>query len=501
MESLDQANKNFTERNRRIIDKFNSGEEVLLRFSFPSNEVLATVNGILALSLGKMDLIFLLETIITILRECILNAIKANGKRLFFEMAGSKIDDPSTYDAVMEKFKTEIIGDFTKLKKDLIKSNYKVDFKLQKFEKGFRIRIENNAVILPKEEKRINERMTNARKFKDFSDAYEEMYDETEGAGLGIILTILLLKNLGVSPDNFTIKSQGDKTVTTLLIPYSLKTPETVSQIKEEILKEVNLLPTFPQNVMDLLAMCDNPDASIGMMSDKIKTDPSLTADILKLANSAGFISAKRIENINEALMRIGLTNLKYILIAASSRKIMDKRYKKFEQIWNHCYKVGFYARHLALALKKNSVAEASFISSVLHDLGKIVLLSVDLSLTHWIADFVKERGIRNTTILEEVSIGISHSSIGELIADKWNFGDFLKEGIAYHHSPLKASPENADIVSLTYLANMLCGIETRKYDYYYIDPVVMDSFNLKGEDDIKALHEKIRTAFENQAS
>lgn len=500
MESLDNVSGSFTERNKRIVEKFSNGEEVLLRFSFPSNEVLSTVNGIIALSLGKLDLVFLLETVITILRECILNAIKANGKRLFFQNAGASIEDPATYDTVMNTFKTDIIGDFSKLKTDLIKSDYKVDFKLQKLENSFRIKIENNAVILPKEEKRINERMTNARKFKDFSDAYEEMYDETEGAGLGIILTILLLKNLGVSPDNFSIKAVGEKTVTTLELPLQLKTPDTVTQIKNEILKEVHLLPTFPQNVMDLLSMCDNPDASIGMMAEKIKTDPSLTADILKLANSAGFISAKRIENINEALMRIGLTNLKYILIAASSRKIMDKRYKKFEQIWNHCYKVGFYARHLAFALKKNSVAEAAFISSVLHDLGKIVLLSVDLSLTHWIADFVKERGIRNTTILEEVSIGISHSSIGELIAEKWNFADFLKEGISYHHSPLKASDQNRDIVFLTYLANVLCGVESRKYDYYYLDPIVLDSFNINGENEIKQLHEKIKTAFENQA-
>ncbi|MBN1501703.1 MAG: HDOD domain-containing protein [Spirochaetes bacterium] len=496
MELIDKTVQDFASRNKSIMDKFNSGNEVLLRFSFPGKEVLSTINGIMALSLGSLDLMYLLESIVTILRECVLNATKANTKRLFFQKKGADMNDQETYDSVMLQFKDDIIGDFETIRKELLKSDFKVDFKLKKEQNSFIIKVENNAVIHPNEERRINERILNARKFNDFNEAYEQMFDETEGAGLGIILTIMLLKNLGIPVDNFSIKAENRKTVVSLIIPMQLKTPEIVTEVKKQIINEIHVLPTFPKNVIELIELCDNPEANISMMAQKIQVDPSLTADVLKLANSAGFVSAKRIDTINEALMRIGLSNLKYILIAASSREIMDKRYKKFEMIWNHCYKVGFYARHLALELKLNSIAEKVFISSVLHDLGKIILLSVDLSLTEWISDFVKERGIRTTTILEEVSLGISHSAIGKLLAEKWNFSEFLTEGIAYHHSPLQATDENKSIVFLTYFANILCGIESKKYDYYYIDPIVLDHLGPFTENAIKDIHEKIKKEF-----
>lgn len=499
MESLDKTTTKFAERNKKIIEKFMNGQEVLLRFSFPSREVLSTLNGIMALTLGRLDKMFILETIITILRESVLNAAKANAKRQFFENHNVDISDQSAYDSHMQVFHEQVIGDFAVIRNDLVNGNYNVDFKLIKTDSTLILTVENNSVILPKEEKRINDRIQNAKKFKDFNEAYEEMYDETEGAGLGIILTIMLLKNIGVPVDNFSISAEKDKTINKLAIPFELKSPEVITEVKKQILNEIHVLPTFPQNVLDLISLCDNPEADINLMTDKIQNDPALTADILKLANSAGFVSSKRIDNINEALMRIGFSNLKYILIAASSRKIIDSRYKKFEQIWNHCYKVGFYARHLSILLKLNSIAEKTFISAVLHDLGKIVLLSVDLSLTNWIADFVKERGIRSTTILEEVSIGISHSEIGRLLAEKWNFTDFLTEGIAYHHSPLNATEDHQKVVFTTYLANIFCGIEKKRYDYYYIDPIVMDAFNLSTADDLEKLHEKIKQSFSKQ--
>lgn len=472
-----------------ILQSLYNGEEIVCTFAYPKKQTMLFFNGIFANMLGHVDLIFMLESFFTVLRESVLNAVKANAKRLYFEDHQADINSESDYNEIMKHFRNEVIGDMNVVEPRLMQSTLYVNLRLQITDTHILMKIENNSLILPKEKERVQRRITQAWTYKDFSEAYENMYDETEGAGLGIILTVLLLKNVGVTPEDYKIYVENDKTVVSLVIPKVIKRHEVITEVKNKITKEINLLPTFPQNIVDLQMMCDNPDSSINLIADRIKQDPSLTADILKLSNSAGFVTSRRIENINEALMRVGLTNLKYILIAASTRKIMDKRYKQFEKIWNHCLKVAAFGKYIAFKLEKKKFYDKIFITSLLHDLGKIVLLSVDLDLTNWIADFVKHRGIRSTTILEEVSIGISHSTIGRLIADKWNFADFLKEGISYHHAPLQASEDNKIVVYITYLANLFVGISTKKYEFDHIDPTVLNHLDIPDMDACEKLY------------
>lgn len=483
------------DKNIQSLQKFESGEQVVLRFAFPTREIMASINGFLSRILGNADMLFLQETIITILRESLLNALKANSKRLFFEKAGIDINNSITYTKAMNTFRERVIGDMAVVETDLKASNYYIDFRIQKIQNSIKIRIENNTGILPTEQERITQRLQSADKFHDFTEAYDELYDETEGAGLGIILTVLLLRNCGIPSGSFLINSDGQKTETSLTIPLQIKPVDTVRKIKEEILNEIHVLPTFPDYIVELQNLCDDPKSSILVMAEKVKSDPALTVDILKLANSAGFAGVKRIETIAEALTRIGLANFKYLLIAASTRKIMDTRYKKFEQIWQHCLKTAVYARQIAILYKLNNISEHIFISALLHDIGKLILLSVDATLTNWIADFVQSHGIRTTTILEEIAIGVSHSTIGKIITEKWNLPAFLIEAIDHHHSPLQCKPEFRDIVYSTYIANILCGVETKKYDYFYIEPAVLQRFNITDEAGCIELHQKLKDA------
>lgn len=485
---------------KEILETVYKGESVVIQFTFPEKPMMEFLNGLLANMLGQVDLIFLLDTFVTVLRESLLNAVKANAKRLYFEKNKTDINDNLAYTFLMKKFRAEIIGDMAAIETELKGGPYYVEIEFKINEDSLFLSIRNNTPILEKERERINQRISRAWEFHDFSEAYDTMYDETEGAGLGIILTVLLLKNLGVEKNDYRIECEGTMTVMTVSVPRRIKQEQIITEVKNKILREIELLPTFPGNIVDLQMMCDNPNSSISVIADKIKTDPSLAADILKLSNSAGFITQRRVDNINDALMRIGLTNLKYILIAASTRKIMDKRYKQFEKIWSHCLQVASYAKSISVKCNLKRISDQAFIASLLHDLGKIVLLSVDLELTNWIADFVMHRGIRSTTILEEVAIGISHSTIGKLVAEKWNFSDFLLEGIAFHHAPLQASEKYREIVYITYLANILVGVQAKKYTFDHVEPTILEELGIDPQT-LEELLNLCKTNFSVQSS
>jgi HD-like signal output (HDOD) protein len=482
-----------------LIAAFSSGEPVSIRFAFPGKDTLRTINSFTAQTLSGRDRIFLLESLITIIREGVYNAVKANAKRIYFEREGGQISDQSKYDEIMHEFKNKVIMNFPDMQSDLEMSSYRANFTLTQAADGISIVISNNVPLIPSERTRIDQRIAIAAKYSDFNEVYEEMYDDTEGAGLGIILTVLILKNSGIAPESYTITSDETSTTVSLFIPDTLRPHEFSSHLKVQIIEQISVLPTFPQTTVELLDMCDQPNASLQKLGDKIKTDPSLTADILKLANSAGFMSARKIDNISDALVRIGLKNLKFVLMAASSRTILEKRYKKFETIWQHCLKTAFYARTIALQLSLRGTEDQAFICGLLHDMGKIVLLSVDLDITNRIAEIVSQHRIRTTTVIEEISIGISHSSIGKLIAEKWNFADFLISGIEFHHSPLMARQEHKLVVFVTYIANLLCGVETKKYEYSYADAMVLETLGIADETALIALHQKLIPLYESQ--
>jgi len=481
-----------------IYKKINDRENVKLTFQYVSDDTLILLNSIISRVLSKNDMVYILYSMLTVVREIVVNALKANAKRVFFTKSGYDINEDQDYNKGISFFKEKVVGDFESVKEDLIKSSYFIQFDLKFTEEGMNFSVKNNVPILPQEQERINQRIAAVSDKVNFHEIYDDIEDDTEGAGLGIALVVLFLKNMGGGASSFKIRSDGKITVTSFEIPYNLKPENVTSFVKDRILKEINGVPTFPENIIRLLDLCSDPDSSIEDIVTRIKTDVAIASDVIKLANSAGFITSGRMEDVGMAVMKIGLKNLKSILIASNARKIMESRYSRFEEIWEHCNRVAVYSRLIAENYKMKEVAENAFLAGLLHDLGQVILLAVDMNAIKKIAEIVHDRNILSSAIMEEISIGISHSEIGALVSENWNFPDYLTQTIRYHHSPQNIQKEYRDIAYTVYLANLLCGIEKKKYYYYYAEEPVLERFNLEGEKDLEELHSRIKKKFEN---
>lgn len=488
---------NNLQNNAEILRKIENAEPLKINFKFVSDDTLVLLNSITARVLSKYDLHYILYSMLTITREIVVNALKANAKRVFFANSGLDINNPGDYNKGIAIFKEKVVGDFDSIKDDILNSSYYIQFNLSCTDEGINFSVKNNAGILQLEQARINDRINSAVRKSNFHEIYDDIEDDTEGAGLGIALVVLFFKSMGLDPSLFKIRSDGKVTVTSFFIPFKLKPTGVTSLVKDKILEEIKGVPTFPENIITLLDLCSSPDACIDDIVTRIKRDVAIVTDVIKMANSAGFITTRRIEDIGMAVMKIGLKNLKSILIASNARKIMESRYSRFEEIWDHCNRVAVYSRLIAEKYKMAGVAENAFLAGLLHDLGQVILLAVDMKGIKKIAEIVHDRNIITTTVMEEISIGISHSEIGALVSEKWNFPDYLIQSIRFHHSPQNVQDEYSDIVYTVYLANLLCGVEKRKYYYYYAEEPVLERFRINGEDDLKLLHEEIRTKFE----
>jgi HD-like signal output (HDOD) protein len=475
------------------------GEPVKLTFHYNSKEINRFLNSLLTKILSRSDMLYLQGAVENVLREMVVNAVKANSKRVFFKKINRNITDPSHYEEGMNSFKSFLEESISELPVELKRNGFKVELFLKKDASGYRIIVRNNAGLLPFEQERIKTRVNKAKEYTDFSDIYMDTADDQEGEGLGIPLTIFFLKNSGIGETSFSIVSDGSITQSAFTIPFKTVHAEVSDVIENRIVDEVRDLPTFPEHIIELQAMCRNEEITIGELADKISLDPSLTASVLKLSNSAGFVTTKKIETVVEAVKIIGLKNLNSILIASSARKILDERFSSFRDIWTHCNKAAFYSRLLVQRHGLNRISDMVFIAAMLHDLGKIILLSTNKELTEQIEKISASRQMRTSTVLEEVSMGISHSTIGRMIAEKWNFPEYIIEAISYHHSPLKAGETNRDIIFITYLANSLCLIEERKFDYFYLENEVLQRFSLLSEERFNEMHEEFKQLYLKQ--
>ena len=476
-----------------------NGDPVKLTFHYNNREINRFLNSLFTKILSQTDMLYLQGTVENVLREMIVNAVKANSKRIHFKKSNLTITDPAHYEEGMASFKSYMTDAMDILPDELKQNGYKVELVLKKDQNGFRIIVRNNSGLLPFEQERIKMRVDKAREYSDFSEIYMDTADDQEGEGLGIPLTMLFLKNSGIGDKSFSIVSDGSVTQSAFTIPLRTQSCAVTRVIEVKIVNEVKDLPTFPEHIIELQSMCRRDNVTIGELAKKISLDPALTASVLKLSNSAGFITSKKIESIVEAVKIIGLKNLNSILIASSAKKIMDERFSSFKDIWSHCNKAAFYSRLLAQKCGMNKISDMVFLSSMLHDLGKIVLLSANQDLTDQIDKISTNRQMRTSTVLEEVSMGVSHSTIGKMIAEKWNFPNYIREAIAYHHSPLMASEENRDVVYLTYLANALCLIEEKKFDYFYLEDEVLAKYNLTSEEKFAEMHNSFKVQFEKQ--
>lgn len=475
-----------------------SGKEIDIEYRFLSDEDHQQIYLLLLQILGHLDRLFLTEVISTILKELLMNANKANAKRIFFLSEGLNINEPSQYQKGMKRFLEEIIHKWDEQESVLKGSNFSVKLRAKILNQNLIFLVENDAPLLPQEMDRIKARLESASKFNDLSEAFLTMADSQESAGLGLVLIQLLLKNSGIGMDKFKIETDGKLTRATLVVPKQIVPLEVTTKLKDRIFTEIEGIPPLPNTLTRIISLCNNADSDLGVIANEIEKNPALSADLLKLSNSAGFASRNKVNTIVQAVKVVGLKNVRNLLYVSGVRKIMEGRYTKLQEVWNHSNLTSYLARQVSQRAGFSKIADIAAAGALLHDLGKLVLLALDPALFRKLSAYQKHRDLSSSTIFEEISIGISHPTLGGMLAKKWDFPPDLVSMIEFHHRPFMVSKSiYADLVETVYLANMMTDFLERKVTYYAIDSSILRKFELDDKRKFEDTCEKLSKAYE----
>ena len=223
------------------------------------------------------------------------------------------------------------------------------------------------------------------------------------------------------------------------------------------ILSKVKSFPTMPGAGAKMLALLEEPDTTISEIEDVLRYDPGLTANVLKLANSAYFGVPSKIGSLKQAVILLGLKRLMQLVVASCVSAIMDKSVPGYDlpagDMWRHSIAVSLAAEAL-VKNKKKIKTEDFFTPALLHDVGKLVLgafVKEELEAIESIA----AKGVP-FVVAENMILGTDHAEIGARILSHWNLPADIINAVRWHHDPDSSDVSNAQ-VDVVYLANLLC--------------------------------------------
>ncbi|MDR0586131.1 MAG: hypothetical protein LBG26_02725 [Treponema sp.] len=165
----------------------------------------------------------LADSIIYCVQELVVNAKKANTKRVYFLEKGLDLSSPQDYSVGMETFREETLTNiqhYLDLQKE--KGLY-IKLVLQLKDNIITIEVRNNSIITQEELERIRKRLAKAGTYSDLEEALGNILDDSEGAGLGLIILVLMMKKIGLSEKSFNILRTDAETVARIVIPKNLK--------------------------------------------------------------------------------------------------------------------------------------------------------------------------------------------------------------------------------------------------------------------------------------
>ena len=178
----------------------------------------------------------------------------------------------------------------------------------------------------------------------------------------------------------------------------------------------------------------------------------------------------------------------------------MDSKYKskyrQYDTIWKNSYKRAYYAQKIASEYQFTKINEIAYLSALLVDIGKIVLLSINQELITKIKDITGNSDMENFNFFEEISLGMSFSYLGSLISKKWNFSDAITAAIEFSKKPYMSSQNYKSIIYAVYLSDCMVDIDNKKTQFNFIDEDVLNFFKLDKQEAFEKLHSNFRANY-----
>jgi HD-like signal output (HDOD) protein len=212
------------------------------------------------------------------------------------------------------------------------------------------------------------------------------------------------------------------------------------------LVSQMESLPAMTDEYELLMAELDAEEPSLPKVAEIIGRDMAMAATVLKVVNSAFFGLGRRVHSLFDAVTLLGLDVVKALVVSAKVFEVFERHSLpgfSLAYLWRHCVNTAGVAKAIAQTEEssRNFVDEA-YIGGLLHDLGKLVLVSLLPERYRLVLERVRAENILIWQAEKDL-LGATHAEVGAYLTGLWGFSDGIVHALAFHHAP-ELSPERA---------------------------------------------------------
>jgi HD-like signal output (HDOD) protein len=212
-------------------------------------------------------------------------------------------------------------------------------------------------------------------------------------------------------------------------------------------------IPAFPPVVLRVLDLLSGPETEVAPLVDQIASDPTLAAQLLRLANSPIFGLPSQIETVQHGITTLGFERVRCLVTAVATSNYMRAalRTEALERCWRHTLATAILSRELARAA--GMATDRAYSLGLLHDIGRLGLL---VAFPKEYAGILKavDRDAISLLDQEKKRFGLDHCETGRLLLEQWNLPSDFCLVVGRHHDPPSGEP--LDSLKICYLACQL---------------------------------------------
>lgn len=197
-------------------------------------------------------------------------------------------------------------------------------------------------------------------------------------------------------------------------------------------------LPVMSEVALALIRTLNDPNASVTQVESIIAKDPALTANLLRLANSAQFGLSRRVASLDQAIQLMGLSRVRALAVSTSITTVFPKVAGLDRTVfWKFSMACAGYAQWLAGGVGLDP--QLAWLSGMMLRLGELIIgqkspeMLVEIEALPNPAEARWER--------EQRLLGFDEGQVTAVLARHWNFPESVVNGLQSAAEPLAAPP------------------------------------------------------------
>lgn len=423
------------------------------------------------------------------LGELLTNSKKANTKRIYFSQHNLDLNKKDDYEKGMKNFKEDTLNNIDYYLTEQKKAGLYIKFEIQMIDDFIKVQIKNNALLCPFEKERIDEKLKRVENYSTEKNVLEQLLDQTEGAGLGIIIIILMLEKIGLSKDDYKVFTNDTETITQIMLPLNKEVKTGIETACLECVQTQNEIPVLEEALEELTEELSTPTLNKKKITNLISKDVTLTCLLLKHANR----KERNCSKISVALEIIGFENLKKIFNKKNSEIRIIKKSDDVKNRWEQSRSIAFYAFNFAKNFnpKSDFDDEEIYIAGLLRNIESILLETATKEQKRKLMASIQEKGISE----EDFNL-LRHehccSSSECLISKAWGLPKKLSDLILCVNHLKGIGEKQKSLAYLIYFAEIVQHYKTKEIQFYQIDETVRTYFKIDSEEKLNLIISKL---------